>query len=151
MRELPAETRDRYAGAWRDAQAMFVETPAQAVTWADQLVTELMGARGYPTGGYEERLAHLSVEHAATLEHYRAAHDISQRNARGEADTEGLRRAMVHYRALFTDLLGVEPNGASHREHAGTAEHARNADDTMNTGGAERRETAPADARRKER
>ena len=38
-------------------------------------------------------------------EEYRSAHDIAERDARGEANTEELRAAMVHYRALFNDLL----------------------------------------------
>jgi hypothetical protein len=39
------------------------------------------------------------------LENYRAAHTIALANDRGQASTEDLRQAMVHYRALFEDLL----------------------------------------------
>jgi hypothetical protein len=49
------------------------------------------------------------VEHAQTLGHYRDAHDISTRSSKGEASTEDLRQALVHYRALFSDLLGESP------------------------------------------
>ena len=73
----------------------------------------LIAERGYPTGDYDDRLAHLSVEHARTLDHYRKAHEINERNSRGEATTEQLRQALVHYRALFADLLGTEPLAGS--------------------------------------
>jgi len=39
------------------------------------------------------------------IENYRAAHDIALRHRRGEASTEDLRQAMVHYHTLFEDLL----------------------------------------------
>jgi hypothetical protein len=41
------------------------------------------------------------------VEHYRAAQAIAVRVGRGEADTEELRKAVVHYRALFDELLEV--------------------------------------------
>jgi hypothetical protein len=59
-------------------------------------------------------LATLSVEHAKTLEHYRDAHEISRRSERGEATTEDLRQALVHYRVLFADLLGADPVRTDH-------------------------------------
>jgi hypothetical protein len=110
LRPLSADQRERYTLEWGNLQERFVDAPAEAVTSADRLVTELMAARGYPTEGYEQQVSDLSVEHATTLEHYRAAHDISVRHSRDEANTEDLRNAMVHYRALFEDLLrsGVE-------------------------------------------
>ncbi len=108
-RELSEESRGRYSAAWQEIQARFVDAPNQAVGEADELVTRLIAERGYPTDDYDERLAQLSVEHARTLEHYRDAHDINRLNERGEASTEQLRQALVHYRALFADLLG-EPD-----------------------------------------
>ena len=109
LKPLSPESQARYAAAWEEAQIEFVDNPEQAVTTADDLVGRLMSERGYPTGDYDERLANLSVEHARTLDHYRRAHDISQRNQNGQAGTEDLRQALVHYRALFADLLGTDP------------------------------------------
>ena len=106
---LTAESRARYSAAWEEVQVRFVDAPAEAVGTADELVTRLIAERGYPTGSYDDQLATLSVEHARTLGHYRDAHEISVRNDRGEATTEDLRLALVHYRALVTDLLGEEP------------------------------------------
>jgi hypothetical protein len=40
------------------------------------------------------------------VENYRAAHAIAQRHSAGQASTEDLRQAMVHYRKLFQELLG---------------------------------------------
>jgi hypothetical protein len=106
---LSAESRAKYSAAWEEVQIRFVDSPKEAVETADELVTRLITERGYPTADYDERLANLSVEHAATLEHYRAAHDISQRSKNDETGTEDLRQALVHYRALFADLLGENP------------------------------------------
>ncbi|SDT68828.1 hypothetical protein [Actinoplanes derwentensis] len=108
---LSSESRARYATAWEEVQIRFVDNPGEAVATADELVTRLIAERGYPTGDYDERLADLSVEHAATLEHYRDAHEISRRSQAGEAATEDLRQALVHYRALFAELLGENPVG----------------------------------------
>jgi hypothetical protein len=109
LRPLSAESRARYSAAWEEVQIQFVDTPEEAVATADDLVTRLIGERGYPTGDYDDRLANLSVEHARTLGHYRDAHEISERSKNGQASTEDLRQALVHYRALFADLLGEEP------------------------------------------
>ncbi|KKK05489.1 hypothetical protein [Micromonospora sp. HK10] len=108
---LSPESRARYAAAWEELQVRFVDSPAETVGEADELVSQLIAERGYPTGDFSEQLAHLSVEHARTLTHYRDAHEIRLRNERGEAGTEDLRQALVHYRALFADLLGEEPVG----------------------------------------
>ncbi|MER7165044.1 hypothetical protein ABT336_03050 [Micromonospora sp. NPDC000207] len=109
---LTPEARDRYAAAWEELQVRFVDSPHETVSDAHELVTRLISERGYPTGDFSDQIAHLSVEHARTLGHYRDAHEIHERNARGEASTEDLRQAVVHYRALFADLLGTEPVGS---------------------------------------
>ncbi|MCE7000871.1 hypothetical protein LZG04_39555 [Saccharothrix sp. S26] len=112
LRPLDPTTRDNYARTWTQVQEQFVDEPTQAVGQADHLVTDLMAARGYPTDDYERREKLLSVEHARTLDHYRQAHSIIERQDRGEASTEDLRTAMVHYRTVFEDLLGDHREGA---------------------------------------
>jgi hypothetical protein len=97
----------RFSKAWNNLQADFVDNPQGAVAQADELVRELMQKRGYPMGDFEHRAADISVDHPAVVSNYRAAQDIRARNLRGEADTEELRKALVHYRALFDDLLEV--------------------------------------------
>jgi len=114
---LPATERDRFAERWQSVQAQFVDDPTGAITEADHLVGEVMQARGYPVGDFEQRAADVSVHHAHVVENYRAAHAIAQRNRRGGGDTEELRQAMVHYRALFSDLLEVETTDATHTAH----------------------------------
>jgi hypothetical protein len=111
LRPLPAEAHQRYTSGWEEIQVRFVDSPKEAVAAADALVTRLVAERGYPTGEYEEQVAYLSVEHARTLGYYRDAHEINVRNESGEATTEELRLAFVHYRALFADLLGDERGG----------------------------------------
>jgi hypothetical protein len=109
LKPLSPESRARYSAAWEELQIRFVDDPTGATNEADQLVTQLITERGYPTSDYEDRLADLSVEHANTLNHYRDAHEINRRSQAGEASTEDLRQALVHYRALFADLLGTDP------------------------------------------
>jgi hypothetical protein len=98
----------RFSEAWKVLQGRFVDDPKNAVVQADQLVRELMLKRGYPMGDFERRAADISVDHPAVVEHYRAAQAIAVRDGRGEADTEELRKAVVHYRALFDELLEVK-------------------------------------------
>jgi FtsZ-interacting cell division protein ZipA len=109
IRELEPAARDRYADRWRAAQRRFVDQPGPAVGEADALVMEVMRERGYPVADeFEQRAADVSVDHPEVVEHYRAAHEISGRATIGEASTEDLRQAMVHFRALFNDLLGAD-------------------------------------------
>jgi len=107
IRPLDAESRSSYAKKWTEVQERFVDAPAFAVTEADTLVTAVMSERGYPTENFDQVVSDLSVEHGRTLDHYRQAHEISGRAARQQASTEELRQAMVHYRALFEELLGA--------------------------------------------
>jgi hypothetical protein len=71
------------------------------------LVRELMLQRGYPMGDFERRSADISVDHPTIVVSYRAAQAIAVRNERSLADTEELRQAVVHYRALFDELFEV--------------------------------------------
>jgi hypothetical protein len=109
IRPLAPESRDRYMSRWHNTQAKFVDEPEGAVGEADSLIQEVMRERGYPVQDFDQRSADLSVDHPDVISNYRAAHGISVANQRGKASTEDLRTAMVHYRALFTELLEAEP------------------------------------------
>jgi hypothetical protein len=106
IRPLDPAARAQYAHDWTAVQEQFVDGPQEAVGAGQRLVRTVMKERGYPVEGDDQMLADLSVRHAAVLDHYRAAYIISQRAADGMASTEDLRQAMIHYRALFEDLLG---------------------------------------------
>ena len=103
---IPADAA-RFSAAWTDLQADFVDNPRGVVDQADALVRELLAKRGYPLADFEHRAADISVDHPSVVSNYRAAQDIRRRNLRGEAETEELRKAVVHYRALFDELLEV--------------------------------------------
>jgi FtsZ-interacting cell division protein ZipA len=105
LRELDRREVERFAASWKAVQTQFVDAPRDAVTQADRLVRDAMAARGYPVTDFEQRAADISVDHPHVVENYRAAHGIAVRDAAGTATTEDLRQAMVHYRALFEDLL----------------------------------------------
>jgi hypothetical protein len=105
LRSLSREEASEFGERWRLVQAKFVDHPEAAVDEADDLLTEVMRARGYPVADFEQRAADLSVEHGRFVDDYRAARDIVDRRKSGNASTEDLRQAMVHYRSLFQDLL----------------------------------------------
>ena len=107
IRPLNSTERARYAEEWSRIQAHFVDAPAGAVAEADQLLADVMATCGYPVGDFEQRAADISVDHPVVTQNYRAAHDIALRQASGRASTEELRRAIIHYRALFEDLVGM--------------------------------------------
>jgi LPXTG-motif cell wall-anchored protein len=102
---LSPEDATRFSQQWKALQGRFVDDPQRALDEADRLVRELMAKRGYPMADFERRAADISVDHPAVVEHFRAARETHDR---GEADTERMRRAVVHYRALFDDLLEVQ-------------------------------------------
>ena len=96
----------RFEDSWARVQARFVDSPAGAVVEADQLLQEVMSTRGYPLSDFERRAADISVDHPVVVENYRTAHEIALRQMKGEASTEDLRLAMIHYRTLFGELVG---------------------------------------------
>ena len=116
IHSLSAQQVDMFSDRWLRVQTQFVDDPQGAVSRADVLLTEVMEVRGYPIVDFERRSADLSVDHPEVVQNYRSAHDIAIRHARGEADTEDLRQAMIHYRALFEELVheSREPDGAAH-------------------------------------
>lgn len=106
VRPLAASDRARFVESWRGVQARFVDGPAGAVTEADQLLGDVMSTRGYPASDFEQTAADISVNYPLVLENYRTAHEIALRQTKGQATTEDLRQAMVHYRTLFDGLVG---------------------------------------------
>ncbi len=99
-----------FSQAWNGLQGRFIDSPKGVVAQADHLVRELMAKRGYPMGDFERMAADISVDHPTVVATYRAAQVIAARDARGEASTEELRQAVIHYRTLFDELLGVAPD-----------------------------------------
>src|SRR5262252_651447 len=107
IRPLTREDATWFSDEWRRVQAQFVVDPANATIQADRLVGEAMTARGYPVGDFEQRVEDISVDHPDIVMNYRAARAIIEEHARHPVSTEDMRQAMVHYRALFKDLIGV--------------------------------------------
>ena len=94
LRPLPLDQRERFRADWRRVEEMFVDRPASAVVQAEELVSELVRARG------------TSLRHPRVAERYRAGHAVIERHGRAKASTEELRQALLHYRGIFEDLAG---------------------------------------------
>jgi hypothetical protein len=103
---LTADQATRFSDEWQQVQARFVDEPAGAVLQADRLIGDVMQTRGYPVGDFEQRVEDISVDHPDIVMNYRAARAIIEEHARHPVSTEDMRQAMVHYRALFNDLIG---------------------------------------------
>ena len=111
IRDLDLTERERYVAQWQTVQSRFVDFPKGAVTEADELVCSLMQTRGYPVTDFDQRAADISVDHPRVVENYRSAHNIALRLGAGDASTEELRTAMIHYRSLFDELVQVQTPG----------------------------------------
>jgi hypothetical protein len=108
IQPLSDEQKDRYTREWRATQAEFVDQPVAAIQDADRLITEVMAAKGYPVEDFDQRAADISVDYPGLVEHYRGMRAIAARSENEEVNTEELRQAMVHSRALFEELVGTD-------------------------------------------
>jgi len=105
IRDLDPMEHERYSKQWQAVQSRFVDSPKGAVAEADDLVSSVMKARGYPVADFDQRAADISVDHPRVVENYRSAHAIALRVGKDAATTEDLRTAMIHYRSLFEELV----------------------------------------------
>jgi hypothetical protein len=105
-----------FTARWVEVQNGFVDNPAAAVSVADRLVTEVMRQRGYRVDDFDQRAADISVDYPQVVEHYRVAHGIHT-SRRRNVSTEQHRKAFIHYRALFDELLATADD-ASHEASA---------------------------------
>ena len=91
LRALPAESRDRYIREWDEVEAKFVDSPEQAVREAEALVMSMLRERGHPL---TERDLPQEVQRAHWLGYS------------SKDKTEGMRQAILHYRAVMGRMLG---------------------------------------------
>jgi hypothetical protein len=111
LQPLSQSARRTYLDRWMEIQRRFVDDPKGAVFAADELIGEVMNAEGYPVSDFDQRAADISVDHPLLVSNYRVAHEITVRERGGEATTEELRKAIVHYRFLFEQLIESEQEG----------------------------------------
>jgi hypothetical protein len=93
---LSDESRDRYLTEWDRIETRFVEAPAEAVREADALVMSMLRERRHPL---EERRLPREMQDAH--------HDATVKGDR----TEGMRRAMLHYRVVMEKMAGAPVRG----------------------------------------
>ena len=121
IRPLGPQERAQFSGEWHEVKAVFVDSPVEAVHHADRLLAKVMKTRGFPMADFDRRYEDLTVEHAEVARHYRQGHEITQRHERGQASTEDLRQAMIHFEALFDDLVNEPAHDAEARPIRSTA------------------------------
>jgi hypothetical protein len=105
----PSETA-RFTQEWESLQHRFVDNPRWTVNEAGLLARDIMRRRGYRMADFDHQAAALAVDHPDVVAHYLEARAIASRDRRDDAD---LRRAVVHYRALFDELLDVSRSPAT--------------------------------------
>jgi hypothetical protein len=114
LRPLGPAERERFTGDWHRARERFVDDPGEAVRDADRVLGQVMAGRGFPVKDFDERHETLTVDHPEVARHYRAGHNLAMKQEAGTATTEELRQAMIHYEALFDEL--VQDQGEAARE-----------------------------------
>lgn len=107
IRELTPAERDHFAERWALLQSHFVDSPSGAIGEADELICSVMKSRGYPASGIEDCAAGIFVDHPGVAADYRAARAVATPSTKRGPTTEDLRSALIHYRALFNDLVGA--------------------------------------------
>lgn len=108
LQPLSEKQQQKFSQEWRQTQAMFVDQPDQAIQKADQLVEEVMAAKGYPVNNFEQRIADLSVDYPDLILNYRWLNQVAVKGKQDGLSTEELRQALIQCRALFEELLGSE-------------------------------------------
>ena len=91
LQPLSNESRDQYLADWHRIEMHFVDAPEEAVREADALVMSVLRERRHPL---ETRMLPGDVQEARK--------DASV--GRGDR-TEGMRRAMLHYRAVMDKMV----------------------------------------------
>ncbi|MFD1828326.1 hypothetical protein ACFSJS_01440 [Streptomyces desertarenae] len=125
QRPLAPEERERYSAQWAAVQERFVDSPVEAVAEADRLLDRLAEARGFPGGGFDERVSALSVHHPRRVQGLREVHAVAVLAREGQADTERLREALVHARALYEDLTAPSADDRAAERTGGPADGPR--------------------------
>ncbi len=156
IQPLPEPMRLRFAEEWRTVQERFVDQPSHAVAGADDLLSRVMEARGYPAAQFEAQADVVSVDHPEMVENYRSGHAVWQRSQTEQVSTEELREALLRYRSLFDELLRPETTGTTaadvRQAPAGEQGTGRTADDPAEdeagaaAGGSPEDAVPPADA-----
>ena len=121
IRPLGPQERAQFSGEWHEVKAVFVDSPVEAVHHADRLLAKVMKTRGFPMADFDRRYEDLTVDHAEVARHYREGHEITTRHERGQASTEDLRQAMIHFEALFEELVHKDADKSPARPAASAA------------------------------
>ena len=105
IRPLSREEIEDFTIQWQETQADFVDDPLASTQRADQLIRAVMEARGDPVEDFEQQVADISVDYPDLVMDYRGLHLIAVKGREENVSTEEMRKAMVHGRALFENLI----------------------------------------------
>jgi hypothetical protein len=110
IRPLSEEEVELFTSRWQATKAEFVDEPLLSTQKADQLISEVMRAKGYPLADFEQQAADISVDYPDLATDYRGLHLIAVKGTQEEVSTEEMRRAMIHGHALFDKLIKRDEN-----------------------------------------
>jgi hypothetical protein len=93
LRSLPAESVERFSRSWQTVESRFIDDPRAAVQEADRVVVMMLTERG------------------ATMDERHVPDDLRSARAAAASDeggqgTEGLRKAMLHYKRIVFAAVG---------------------------------------------
>jgi hypothetical protein len=108
IRPLSPEETKIFTSKWQAAQIEFVDEPLNAVQNADQLINQVMTAKGYPVKDFEQQAADISVDYPSLVTDYRGLHKIAVTEWDEDVSTEEMRQAMIHGRNLFEKLMNQD-------------------------------------------
>jgi hypothetical protein len=91
----------RYINQWDQIEMRFIDAPEEAVRQAETIVMSVLHERGHPLSDRD------------LPDEVKRAH----KHAYGSRDkTEGMRQAMLHYRAVMERMVGAEPTELEREE-----------------------------------
>ncbi|MFD4584613.1 hypothetical protein ACFWOY_08475 [Streptomyces sp. NPDC058423] len=110
LKPMSRSEAEQYLAQWAVISGQFVESPGEATTRADELLSTVATARGLPDASPELRTRALAALFPAHADAARRLRTASEQAAAGTADVESLRQAMLAGRSLLAELVAAAPH-----------------------------------------
>ncbi|MCX4690594.1 hypothetical protein OG401_40980 [Kitasatospora purpeofusca] len=118
LTRLPQRRAEEVGNQLAALQELFVDDPARSLDEAMTLLDGTLDEIGFPA---EDRLAVLSVDHAALVPDYRTARQVQERSRSERVGTEELRTALLAVRDLCLEVARSGGDEEGRTAHAGNS------------------------------